>query len=153
MKHIKLFEDYVNESSFDEVKSMYEKALVPVPDMHFYVTRMPMGGPQLLDTTKYFLDLFGKEWRMPTNEELEELLERKDELGLEKPFTGDSENLWTYRYWVTNSDYARRYYGCHVGNHMFDTVTGESHAFYIKDFNEAEREKFLGAKHGKQYGI
>jgi hypothetical protein len=151
MKHVKLFEEYVNESAFDEVKSMYEKSLIPVPDLHFYVTKTPMGGPQLLDTTKYFLEIFGKEWRMPTDEELDELLERKDELGLEKPFTGDSENIWSYRYWVTNSNNSK--YAVHVGQHIFDSTTGESYAFYIKDFSEAEKQKFFGAKHGKQYGI
>jgi len=151
MKHIKLFEDYNKSSSFDEVKSMYIKSLVPVPDMHLYVTRTPMGGPQLLDTTKYFLDLFGKEWRMPTDEELEELLERKDELELTKPFTGDNENIWSYRYWVTNS--GDKKYAVHVGQHAYDSLTGEAHAFYIKDFNEEEKAKYLGAKHGKQYGI
>ena len=152
MKHVKLFEDYTNSrSAFDQVKSVYIKSLIPVPDMGFYVTKTPMGGPQLLDTTKYFLEIFGKEWRMPTSEELEELLERKDELGLEKPFTGDNENLWNYRYWVANSDSTK--YGVHVGNHAFDSITGESHAFYIKEFNESEKQKYLGAKHGKQYGI
>lgn len=149
MKHIKLFEEYVNESTFDEVKSIYEESLIPVPDMHLYVTKTPMGGPQQLNTTKHFLFLFGKEWRMPTDAELEELLERKDELGLEKPFTGDNENLWNYRYWVTdNSKYV-----VHVGNHIFDTTVGESHAFYVKDFNEEEKKQWLGKKAGKKFGL
>lgn len=152
MKYVKLFEDFTKSSSaFDKVKEIYEESLVPVPDMHFYVTKTPMGGPQTLDTTKHFLEIFGKEWRMPTDEELEELLERKDELGLEKPFTGDNQNLWNYRYWVTNSDKTK--YGVHVGNHLFDSTTGESWAFYIKEFNDKEKAKYLGAKHGKQYGI
>lgn len=149
MKHVKLFEDYINETVFDEVKSMYIEALIPVPDMHFYVTKTPMGGPQKLSTTKHFLEIFGKEWRMPTNEELDELLERKNELGLDKPFTGHDENLWNYRYWVTHGEK----YVVHAGQHIYDSCVGESHAFYIKDFDEAEREKFLGAKYGKQYGI
>jgi hypothetical protein len=149
MKKFKEFIDDSTKPHIDNMRKKYVDSLVPVPDMHIFVTRTPMGGSQSLDTALHFAEKLGEDWRIPTTEELDELLDRRDELKLAKPFTGDNENLYNYRYWCSGETN----YVCHVGEHTFDSRIGDSYVFYVKDFNEAEKQKYSGAKWGKQYGI
>jgi hypothetical protein len=160
MKHIKLFEEYKNVTFVEAIESQ----LVPVPVLGVYVTRNSIGPSQQgIPEIDSFLKVLNNcypygvnAWRLPDSEEIMYIYEHQDEIGMltEYPADSKSRDMKHHEYWlgevVEGGLQLYFSYGAIKGtaNHRW-----LHSAILVKEFNEAEKKKYAGAKIGKQYGI